>query len=493
MEYSFSEDQEKAVEFLLSKKRALLCLGTGFGKTLISLYSALACWQRGEVDHVVCVVPVSAVSIFKKELSGKLCVPFSVYSGKEERVDSDAVVSIFTYSVLAERGKVSGDGSDSSGKYQKEFDMICSYNGKVLIILDEVHTIKNVKSKIFKFLYLRRGVFDRVWGMTATPILNHLEDVYGIMSFIAPGIFDSFWDFRHRYLVLKRRKYGNREFEEVVGYKNQDQLKMLLAPYIYIRKLSFNFTFDFQDVELSAELREFYSQVGSGVHELSHELFAPRLHLLQRIVDNSVEGHCSTDLSVKERRMLDIVGKICASGESVLIYADYISTLKRLREVLEGSSINYTRISSITGEVSIQERQVIERDFGEREIVLLSNAGSQSINFGKANHVLFYSVPFSIGVFLQVAGRIARYDSVYEDLYLHVLRTRGTIDEYKGVLLEQNRDVIQLFFGKYDALPEGELQKREKQFRQELRKKLLWGQGRGSRKRKDLVDAEVAF
>ena len=105
---------------------------------------------------------------------------------------------------------------------------------RCLLVADEAHHIKSPKARRTRALWAlgRRATYRRI--LTGTPVANSPFDLYAQFRFLSPDILNhpTIWSFKHRYGTF-RKAYaaGGRSFEELVGYRNLDELHRLIAPH----------------------------------------------------------------------------------------------------------------------------------------------------------------------------------------------------------------------------------------------------------------------
>lgn len=115
-----------------------------------------------------------------------------------------------------------------------------------VLVPDEMHYLKTPTTTRTKRVYgVTHGKpdartvplierFDRVWGLTGTPMPNHPAELYSHMKALWPetlaynGHTMELWEFELRYCVLRQTEYGM----QVIGGKNLAELKRLLEPYV---------------------------------------------------------------------------------------------------------------------------------------------------------------------------------------------------------------------------------------------------------------------
>ena len=102
-----------------------------------------------------------------------------------------------------------------------------------LIAIDESTTIKNYKAKRTKSLVSISKSFKYRRILTGSPVTNSPLDLFSQCQFLGDNIlgFDSYYPFQARYAVLNRKNMGAISFNQVVGYKNIDELTQKLNSF----------------------------------------------------------------------------------------------------------------------------------------------------------------------------------------------------------------------------------------------------------------------
>ena len=176
----------------------------------------------------------------------------------------------------------------------------------------------------------------------------------------------------------------------------------------------------------------------------------------------------------KYKAFLPYIQRSIGGGNSVIIFTEYYHTHDMLSTLLREDFPNIP-IYRISGKHS--------DEFEETPCIVLSTAGgSESLNMQFANHVFFYSIPFSVGQFVQTLGRITRMDSDHlNDLHTYLPFNPETIDYYKYILLERHTATINYLLGTDANLPK-EVREVRIELVEDMRKKLLWRK-KGGKKR----------
>lgn len=464
---TLTEKQNEAIGMLAQSRGKVLGLQPGLGKTVCSLTAAKAVMRKNPSARTVIIQPKSAREAFKKELRTKVVAPFGLISTEEKIPYTGQPYLMIEQSVI-----------------HKNLDMFykVAEHHPVIAIIDEAHVLQNPKNTVSKTLDQMKPAFATEWLLTATPLLNSIEGLYNVCHHVDPTGLPNWWEFRARYCVTKPRdvRMGGRKvtIQEIVDYKNLDELRAYLDTLIIAGSIPYNIKYHRIPVELDDELKEAYNQASKGVFDsryVGDKDFGARLHDLQRIVDGSHHDLSKRGLSSKEKAFAIQVRRIMERGESCLVYAEYEETLDRLKNVVSAISkwAGIHHIETLVGATKEADRVRIEKELRPREVVLVSSAGRQSRNLQKANHLIMYNVPFSVGNITQLIGRICRMDSEFSEQHVHLIETKNTIDEYKVALFYDNLWLINQLFGNTGTMPT-EIIRVDRENLTQLKRRYLW-------------------
>jgi hypothetical protein len=177
--------------------------------------------------------------------------------------------------------------------------------------------------------------------------------------------------------------------------------------------------------------------------------FGARLHDLSRLCDGVDDALGDNFVSNKMKLMCQKVFEIMQRNESTLIYFEYIDTLEYAEKLLlqNQDMLGFKKIYKMTGAEKEEQRAKIESNLGLKEIILCSQAASQSRNLQRANNIILMNCPFSCGKLVQLCGRICRKDTTYDHQNIYFLSVNGTIDEYKVELFKKRIGLIKTLLG----------------------------------------------
>lgn len=473
--------------------------------------------QRKDIDTVV-LCPQCAIKAFKRELTEKLKVRFNLLTSSKPQFQSGARIHIITHS--------------SCKKYLDYIDKLHESGKKLLLMIDEAQILHDSNNQLYKMLAERRPYFNIVWALTATPLGNNLIGLYWLLYFLNPKIVGNIYEFKQKYFIITYNnivrwcgkyphKYKKTFREEVIlGYKNLDQLSEILKSYVILKQKAYNLVWHYHKFNINEKEQEQYLIAGQGLkRETSEKNFAVRLHDLQMVIDNlviptdkialeykikekisdengnyneeklklltkmqleKINEHrkvtiMNSNLSTKEREYLKVVAEEMKKGHPVLTYLDYSDVVDRL-EMLLNKTKSITKVKQVlkvTGSISLKQREFVEEAIREGTVVLITSAGTESINLQKSNSMIFYDIPFSVLTFIQAVGRITRVDSKFSEQHIHIIEATGTIDSYKRLLINMNSNLIETIFGGIETLPV-EMLNIDKSMQSLLKKQLLW-------------------
>lgn len=227
LKYPLREYQHIGLDWLVTmyekKLNGILADEMGLGKTImtIALLAHLACEKGIWGPHLI-VVPTSVMLNWETEFL-KWCPAFKILtyfgSAKERRIKRQGWlkpnsfhVCITTYRLVIQDAKVF---KRKKWKY---------------LILDEAHLIKNWKSQRWQTL-LNFNSKRRIL-LTGTPLQNDLMELWSLMHFLMPHIFQSHQEFKDWF---SNPITGMVEGQEKVNKEVVDRLHNVLRPFILRR------------------------------------------------------------------------------------------------------------------------------------------------------------------------------------------------------------------------------------------------------------------
>jgi superfamily II DNA or RNA helicase len=448
---TIADDQVDGINFLLSHSGCVLSFGTGMGKTLTGCVASKIILDNYPNARTVIVHPVKAQKAFRKTL-------FKTLGYKKSEV---GIISTEIMDFDINTNKIFLITDTNIEKYSEIVVELAAKGYKIHLMIDEAHKLQDKDSKFYKTMSEVKSICTICHGLSATPILNDLDSLYTIVNFFCPGFLGKKGDFNNRYTVYHLEDQyikGGRKIKVRVidSYQNLDELNKRLKSVIMVRQIQYDLKFGNLIEDMTQEEYDIYETVSSGMLGDGEERnFSRRMHDLQRFIDRSydedeslkdlVQRYNATQYSTKEMLLLKALKKTLAQGFSCIIYADYHATIDRLHKVLLSRrlELGLNNIFEITGNIDIATREMVEEKIGQKDVVLITSAGSESINLQRANCIILYDIPFSVKTIIQVVGRICRRDTLHKHQYILTLVMKGTIDEYKYKMFQSNLAMVQ--------------------------------------------------
>lgn len=471
-EFNLSDMQNEAVEFMLNRPFCINACQTGLGKTYLSLTALMHILVANKDMVGVICVPPKALKVFRKELETKLKVKYSEYS-TQNNINNNSRILLVSHTKIADIVPI-------LNQYLKN-------KMKLALILDEAHKIAAENNQLTKTIVAIRPVLSYCWFLTATPCGNDIWGLYNLVSIIDPNVLVDKDYFRANYLITEYRKVKkwNRftkryEFpweEVILGYKNTEELSERLKNTIIIKQKQYNLEFVYHKTDITEEEKDAYFKASAGLaRKTAEKNWAVRLNDLQRVVDNSSPKYSdATKLSSKEILLINTIDSLI-DKHILIVYTelnDNVERINLLLNKLKGINGKINNIYIINGQTTFKERGEIENKITNHDIIIITQAGTESINLQKADSIILYDTPFSMIQVIQCIGRVTRTDTKFNKQYIHFIEARGTVDTYRRLNVVMHSALITQLFGPISTLPL-ELTLIDNYTQKKLRNKLLW-------------------
>lgn len=350
------------------------------------------------------------------------------------------------------------------GVIQYVMDMMEARPGtKLMLIMDEMHVLKNPKSKTHELVAKLANMSERRIGMTATPVKNRLMEFFALFKIIWPSLFPKVTHFQNDYCLVKMQPIpGNRKVPVVVGYKNLDGFVQKIEPFYLSRKK--------QDVakelpelvtreircELSNMQEELYDLAevgaltkGSDADTSTAEVATAMVRLQQAAnapdLIKDEEGNPYRGGSCKIDALMDLLEDEL-EGVKVLVFSRFEQMISLIGEEMTKRKIRYVRITGKENKASDREksRATFQNPDSGVNVILITTAGTESLNLQATEQVIFVDAPWSYGDYAQTLGRMIRIGSIHKMVvatHLIAVKQDGgkTIDQYVIAKLREKK------------------------------------------------------
>ena len=311
------------------------------------------------------------------------------------------------------------------------------------LVADEVHRLRNYRTKQSRALYKTRKYAKKVYALTGTPAVNHPADVFGILKLLRPDKFTSYWQFAERFFTVRDGYFA----KEVAGIKEErrEELANLLADISVNRKRkevmqwipkvmhkSIVLEFDTkQQKHYTKATREFL--FGDNI-EIPNPL-ALLTRLRQICADPAL-----LDLEGESPKTKFIKEFLNDNTESIIIFSSFTSYLLTLHRSIEGSVL-------LTGQQTQAEKDRNIKAFQSGKArVLLANikAGGVGFTLDKADTIIFTDRSYNPVDNDQAADRFipTRKDKAYGAKQIIDLVMQNSVESGINKLLEKKQNII---------------------------------------------------
>src|SRR3990172_9961083 len=208
--------QEEGAMHLAFGRRAMLADDMGLGKTVQAIAASALLQELRGVERALVICPASLKHQWAREIRRFTSLPVTVVEGglnaRRDLYREPSFFKIINYEIVR--------------RDLKDLDQL----RPDLIVLDEAQRIKNWRAKTAAMVKQLRSRYAFV--LTGTPLENRLDELYSIFQFLDPRILGPLWQFNDRFFDLEERPGGT---FKVLGYKNLDELRTTIAPYVMRR------------------------------------------------------------------------------------------------------------------------------------------------------------------------------------------------------------------------------------------------------------------
>lgn len=325
---------------------------------------------------------------------------------------------------------------------------------KLMLVMDEAHVVKNYKGKIHLAAADLSKCCERVYGLTATPVKNRLMEFFALFRIVMPGLFPKVTWFQNEYCVTKMQRIGGgRQVPIVVGYKHLDKFVQDVEPF-YLSRRKYDVAAELPRLvtrELRCELtdlqEELYDMAEAGLLEKdadpdeSPAAVLGAMTFVQEAVDapsllNDSEGNPFQGSSPKIDTLLEMLEDEL-DGVKTIVFSRFERMISLTEQALKDKGIRCTRITGKEAKAADREKAkaLFQDPRSGVNVILITEAGSESINLQAAEHFVLMDSPWSWGTYLQLIGRMIRIGSKHGMVvasHLVGVRKDGrkTIDHY---------------------------------------------------------------
>lgn len=319
------------------------------------------------------------------------------------------------------------------------------YGARGLIGIDESTTIKNPKAKRTKALCKISQGFRYRRLLTGSPVTKNPLDIYAQAAFLDPNLlgYSSYFAFQARYAVLQKRTMGAHSFQQIVGYRNIDELSERISEWSYrvLKEECLDLPekiYTTRSVPLTADQVRHYNQLRNDAFTFVEEgglVSAQEVITKMLRMQQVLAGHLKTDddemIDIPTKRIDTVLDCIEETDGKVILWSRFRYEMRALKDALEKAHGPGTA-AMYFGDTPTAERQDIVRRFqapnDPLRFFVSNKTGAYGITLTAANTVIYVSNDFDLETRVQSEDRAHRIGQRKPVTYIDLI-AEDTIDE----------------------------------------------------------------
>ena len=444
--------QREAVGFLIKRKRAMLSLSPGLGKTISSITAAEI--LHPSIDKILVVAPLSLLYMWKAEIkkwTGSLNEHHVIIQhGKKFNIEEmdKKVPGRITWVITNPETATNNVPTFLARNFH-------------LAILDESILYKSRDSKRTKGMKRLAKAIPYVWELTGSPANRMLDDLWSQFNILDPKAYSSYWRFAQEYCMVNPTTWGNQVIANKLGSeaKIQERFKDIYFARSQSEVLDIpDWIFEEIDVQMKPRQEKAYRELSTFFSTELENLDESGQVLNKQMV--TVDNHLAKVVRLIQLASNPMLldgdnesGKWEALPELMEIYpspwivwVSFTRSAYYLAEML-GRKVD-RRIQMIIGDTKTEDRNTYIKRFqqGEDKILILN---SQTGSFGHtltAARTAFYPERTYDSNFFQSLHRIRRIGTTISPnvVFLKSVYADGspTIDHLIHSLLDYRKNMI---------------------------------------------------
>jgi SNF2 family DNA or RNA helicase len=429
--------------------RAILADEVGLGKTIEAGLVLSELRLRGLADRALVITPAGLVEQWRDELERKFGLPTEILTGRSAVAASYGGGPVLLASLATARrdplkSQLTGRGWD-------------------LVVADEAHRMRSSSSASGKLVRMLTARFLLL--LTATPVENRLQELYEMISLVAPGLLGTPAQFRARYATTGADIASPRNLDElrtktrqVMVRHRRSEVALRLPQRLAETVL----------VPPDADELAFYADVVERIRAQAAGATPARLMALRsvsRLAGSTPAAAAPTlaklgwaDLAARAEALTDpakvrmLVRKLLqhhANGEKVLVFTAFRKTLDAVAAAVSAAGIDAVVYD---GGLSRAEKEKVIGDFrGDVPVLLSTESAGEGRNLQFCHVMINLDLPWNPMQIEQRLGRLHRVGQTH-DVLLTNLVSKGSIEERILHVLETKINMFELVVGELDMI-----------------------------------------
>lgn len=443
------DHQQQVIERSLNSHAFALFMEQGTGKTLVGIATFTHLFLQGKIDGVLILAPNGVHDNWLKREIPKHCllaqdeqIHMALWRstmGVKARQRWDYVANGVPANQLAVLGaNIEAVRTES---FWKAIDKFIK-NRRFLLIVDESTAVKNPKAQQTKNCIHLADKASYMRIMTGTPITQSPLDLWSQCRILGKDTlpYTSYTAFKHTFAEEQLMYMGQRAFNKIVGYKNQDLLAKLIEPFSYrvLKKDCLDLpakVYQTRFVELTSEQKRVYKDLssqclailGDGNGMVTVTTVITMLLRLHQVVLGYVPNDDPKELIPIPHNRINILTELLEENPTkAIIFCRFLQDVHQVTEALpKGSWMTYT------GDDNANERNDAVNAFQEKpdcRYFVATSAASKGLTLTAAEQVIYYSQDYRLETRLQSEDRAHRSGQTKTVVYTD-LCSSGTVED----------------------------------------------------------------
>lgn len=337
---------------------------------------------------------------------------------------------------------------------------------KSIICIDESTYIKSPKANRSKVIVklCELAPYRRI--LTGSPSPQGPTDLYMQCRALHKDAlgFKTYTAFKVHYCKLMMRDVGTHSFQQIIGYRNLEDLNYRLSKFTTrVTKSSCldlpDKVYQYREVELTPEQKRLYKEIKefSRTQLLENKDIITTEHVLTKLIrlHQITCGFYQPDNSEKivaipgaNPRLNELKEILLGTTDKVIIWANYRYSLSQIEEMIKET---FGEDSYVTchGGTEKKARSIVSNVFQENDNIRFfigNRAGAYGLTLTKSATTVYYSNDYNLEVRLQSEDRPHRIGQTRKVTYIDLV-CRKTVDEKIIKALREKKNIADIITG----------------------------------------------
>lgn len=326
-----------------------------------------------------------------------------------------------------------------------------------VLVVDEAHFLRNRDTAQSTALVSLGYEAKHRYALTGTPTVKHPADIFGILEFLYPDKFPSYWQFVERYFHIEDNGFGKEighpirhreaELKDIIDAMSTQRLRKDIMQWLpdkqrhrHLCRMDKKQTAVYQQMA-----QDFFAETEDGAELDAQNILTQLIRLRQITADPKLVGLNAP--SAKTDALLEIIqdNLYTANGEPIVIMSMFTGYLKYLKPLIEQLG---KRVAMIHGEMDNYSKDKAAQDFQAGKIdVLLCNIISAGTGFtlDKGEVIIFADKAWNPSDNEQAEDRITptQQDQVHKHFIVSLV-CENTIDVHIENVLDRKENLTSI-------------------------------------------------